>query len=151
MSTPNTVATTQKPEIRNTKQRRLVKETIESLEDFMSAQELHLLMHSQGKSVSLATTYRILQSLAEQGEVDVLKTPEGEAIYRQCAVEHHHHHLLCRQCGAAEELEVPDLEEWAQQIGAKFGYATIDHVIEVTGICADCQRKNTAEESAASR
>ena len=130
-----------KPEVRNTKQRRTVIATLESLNDFMSAQELHQLMGSRGESVSLATTYRILQSLADAGEVDVLKTAEGESIYRQCVVEHHHHHLLCRSCGAAVELDVPDLEEWAQKVGEQHSFAQIEHVIEVTGICSDCQRK----------
>ncbi|WP_346844525.1 transcriptional repressor [uncultured Rothia sp.] len=130
-----------KPEIRNTKQRRTVQATVEGLDDFISAQDLHMLMATRGESVSLATTYRILQSLAEQGELDVLKTEEGEAIYRKCAVDHHHHHLLCRNCGAAEELEVPNLEEWAQNVGAQFGFSDIAHVIEVTGLCSDCQKK----------
>lgn len=134
-------ATESKPEIRNTKQRRVVKSTIEGLEDFISAQDLHMLMASRGESVSLATTYRILQSLSEHDEVDVLKTEDGEAIYRKCAVNHHHHHLLCRNCGAAVELEVPDLESWAQNIGSQYGYADIDHIIEVTGMCSDCQKK----------
>lgn len=130
-----------KPEVRNTKQRRIVKATIDELEDFISAQELHHLMASRGESVSLATTYRILQSLADFNEVDVLKTSDGEAIYRKCEANHHHHHLLCRSCGAAEELEVPDLEDWATEIGQKYSYIDIEHVIEVTGICSNCQKK----------
>lgn len=137
--------TSAKPEVRNTKQRRTVKATIDGLEDFISAQDLHQLMLSRGESVSLATTYRILQSLAEHNEVDVLKTADGEAIYRKCQVDHHHHHLLCRSCGAAEELEVPDLEEWASEIGAKFGFSDVQHVIEVTGICSNCRAKEKGE------
>lgn len=132
---------TAKPEIRNTKQRRTVKATLDGLEDFISAQELHMLMASRKESVSLATTYRILQSMVDNGELDVLRTSDGEAIYRMCEANHHHHHLLCRSCGKAEEIEAPSIEDWATEIGAKFGYADIDHVIEVTGICADCAAK----------
>ncbi len=130
-----------KPEVRNTRQRRVVKATLEQLEDFISAQDLHQLMSSRGESVSLATTYRILQSLAETQEVDVLKTADGQAIYRQCLVQQHHHHLLCRSCGAAKELEVPQLEQWAKDIGRNYGYQQVDHVIEITGICSSCQLK----------
>ncbi|MFW0155701.1 Fur family transcriptional regulator [Rothia sp. P6271] len=133
---------TAKPEVRNTKQRRIVKATLEGLDDFISAQELHMLMVSRQESVSLATTYRILQSLAEYGEVDVLKTEDGESIYRKCEVEHHHHHLLCRRCGAAVELEAPSIEDWATAVGAQYGYTDIDHVIEVTGVCSSCQKKD---------
>ena len=130
-----------KPEIRNTKQRRTVKATLEGLEDFISAQDLHMLMASRKESVSLATTYRILQSMVDNGELDVLRTAEGESIYRRCEARHHHHHLLCRSCGKAVEIETPSIEDWAAEIGAKFGFTDIDHLVEVTGICADCATK----------
>lgn len=129
----------QKPvEIRNTKQRRAVAATLDTLEDFISAQDLHQLMVTRGQSVSLATTYRILQSMVTTGEVETLKTEEGEAIYRRCDSDHHHHHLLCRICGAAEEFEVPQLEDWANEVAARYGYSDINHVIEVTGVCSNC-------------
>lgn len=132
-------ASTQKPvEIRNTKQRRAVAATLDTLEDFISAQDLHQLMLTRGQSVSLATTYRILQSMVTTGEVESLKTAEGEAIYRRCDSDHHHHHLLCRLCGAAEEFEVPQLEDWAHEVAERYGYSDISHVIEVTGICTSC-------------
>lgn len=95
-------------------------------------------MASRNESVSLATTYRILQSMAQNDELDVLRTSDGEAIYRMCEVSHHHHHLLCRSCGKAEEIEAPSIEDWALEVGEKFGFAQIDHVIEVTGICSSC-------------
>lgn len=129
---------TAKPEIRNTKQRRAVKATLDGLEDFISAQDLHMLMASRNESVSLATTYRLLQSMAQNGELDVLRTEDGESIYRMCEANHHHHHLLCRSCGKAEEIEAPSIEDWAAEMGAKFGYSEIDHIVEVTGICSDC-------------
>ena len=125
-------------EIRNTKQRRVVTGTLETLEDFISAQDLHQLMLSRGEKVSLATTYRLLQSMVGTGEVEALKTEDGEAIYRRCDTEHHHHHLLCRICGAAREFEIPELEELALSIAARKGYTEIRHVIEITGICSNC-------------
>lgn len=125
-------------EIRNTKQRRAVTATLETLEDFISAQDLHQLMLSRGDKVSLATTYRLLQSMVGTGEVEALKTEDGEAIYRRCDSEHHHHHLLCRICGAAREFEIPELEELALAIAAQNGYTEVKHVIEITGICSNC-------------
>lgn len=125
-------------EVRNTKQRRAVAATLDTLEDFISAQDLHQLMVSKGESVSLATTYRILQSMLSAGEVESLKTEEGEAIYRRCESEHHHHHLLCRVCGAAVEFEVPLLEDWTLKIAGEHGYTEVNHTIEITGVCGSC-------------
>ncbi|WP_421082859.1 Fur family transcriptional regulator [Rothia nasimurium] len=125
-------------EIRNTKQRRVVTATLETLEDFISAQDLHQLMLSRGHKVSLATTYRLLQSMVGTGEVEALKTEEGEAIYRRCESEHHHHHILCRNCGAAKEFEIPELESLVLNIAQKNGFTQVKHVIEMTGLCAAC-------------
>lgn len=126
------------PEVRNTRQRRTVVSTLENTEDFHSAQALHRSIVDAGEKVSLATVYRILQSLTEQGVVDAVYDDDGQALYRMCATEHHHHHLRCRRCGAAEELEAEQVEAWAEQIGARYGFSEIDHRIELSGLCPRC-------------
>ena len=128
-------------EVRNTRQRRAVARALASLEDFISTQDLHALLRERGDSVSLATTYRILQSMSELGELDVLRSDDGEAIYRRCAAEHHHHHLVCRRCGAAVELEAPAVEEWAGRTAAAHGFTEVDHTVEITGLCAACSAR----------
>ena len=139
--------TTEPAEVRNTKQRRAVTAELHRLEDFISTQDLHRRLQDQGESVSLATTYRILQSMAELGQVDVLRNADGEAIYRRCEAQHHHHHLVCRACGAAVELESPDIETWAETTARRYGYADVDHTVEISGICAECRRRAAAESS----
>ena len=105
-------------EQRVTKQRVAVSAALDELDDFVSTQELYRILQNQGTSVSLATAYRILQSLADDGLVDVLRNGEGEAVYRRCAVTGHHHHLLCRNCGKAVEVEAPAVETWAARTAA---------------------------------
>lgn len=104
---PATPASSGVKEQRVTKQRLAVSAALDELDDFVSTQELYRLMQNKGISVSLATAYRILQSLADDGLIDVLRNGEGEAVYRRCAVTGHHHHLLCRNCGKAVEVEAP--------------------------------------------
>lgn len=124
---------------RMTRQRAAVVEALAVVDDFRSAQQLHEVLRGQGESIGLATVYRTLGSLAEDGEVDVLRTPEGEAVYRRCERREHHHHLLCRRCGRTVEVEGPGVEEWAAQVGAAHGFADIEHTVELTGTCHDCR------------
>src|SRR5207245_3047899 len=105
--------------------------------EFRSAQELHDLLRHRGDSVGLTTVYRTLQSLADAGEVDVLRTSDGEAVYRRCS-SGHHHHLVCRGCGKAVEVEGPAVEQCADAIAAEHGYVEVDHTIEIFGTCAEC-------------
>ncbi|WP_394938722.1 Fur family transcriptional regulator [Psychromicrobium sp. YIM B11713] len=125
-------------EQRVTKQRLAVSAALDELNDFVSTQELHRILHERGVSVSLATSYRILQSLAEDGAVDVLRNPDGEAVYRRCAAAEHHHHLLCRNCGKAVEIEAPTVETWAADIAAQHGYTEPSHTVEIIGLCPEC-------------
>ena len=83
---------------RPTRQRRAVAAVLQSFDDFRSAQDIHDLLRRAGDTVGLSTVYRTLQALADGGEVDVLRTEDGEALYRRCS-ERHHHHLVCRSCG----------------------------------------------------
>ena len=123
---------------RPTRQRLAVAEALESFRDFRSAQEIHDLLGKRGTSVGLATVYRTLQKLAEAGEVDVLRTEDGEAIYRRCS-DTHHHHLVCRSCGATVEVEGPAVERWTQAIATEHGYADVSHTLEIFGTCPACR------------
>ncbi|MBP2216119.1 Fur family transcriptional regulator [Arthrobacter sp. CAN_C5] len=125
-------------EQRVTKQRLAVSAALDDLDDFVSTQELHRLLHETGQPVSLATTYRILQSMSEDGLVDVLRNGENEAVYRRCAAPHHHHHLLCRNCGRAVEIEAPAVEKWAARIAEEHGYIEVAHTVEIYGLCPLC-------------
>ena len=121
-----------------TRQRAALSDALEDVEDFRSAQQLHEILRSRGDAVGLATVYRTLQSLADGGEVDVLRTEEGENLYRRCERREHHHHLVCRGCGRTVEIDGPTVEAWATQVGAAHGFVDIQHTIELFGTCESC-------------
>lgn len=135
--------------VRSTRQRRAIEAAMASLTDFISTQDLHASLRGRGEDVSLATTYRVLQSMSEAGEVDVLRSDDGEAIYRRCQAEHHHHHLVCRRCGAAVELEAPRVERWAAEAAAEHGFTRVEHTVEIMGLCARCSAAIDDEQAAA--
>ena len=108
------------------------------VQGFVSAQDLHAVIERDGTRISLATVYAQLKKLAASGEVDVVMTDRGESLYRRCVVDAHHHHLACRDCGATVEVDAPELERWAHQIGEEFGYRDLRHVLELNGICPTC-------------
>ncbi|QEH93508.1 transcriptional repressor [Dermacoccus abyssi] len=124
-----------------TRQQAAVSAKLDELDDFTSAQELHAQLRASGETVGLATVYRTLQNLAGDGTVDVLRTDDGEAIYRSCATSKHHHHLVCRNCGHTVEVEGPTVEQWADSVAAQHGFTEATHQIEIFGLCAQCSAK----------
>ena len=122
---------------RPTRQQVAVADLLERTDDFLSAQAVHARLHDEGEPVGLATVYRALQSMADAGTVDVLRTDDGEAVYRACS-RHHHHHLVCRTCGRTVEVEGPAVEAWADRVASDHGFVDVTHTLEIFGTCAKC-------------
>jgi Fur family transcriptional regulator, ferric uptake regulator len=124
-------------ELRPTRQRRAVSAALDAVDDFRSAQDIHTLLKQRGETVGLTTVYRTLQALADSGEVDVLRTGDGEALYRRCS-DGHHHHLVCRDCGRTVEVAGPTVERWADRVAADHGFSHVSHTLEIFGTCGSC-------------
>ena len=128
---------------RRTRQRDLVASVFDATDAWLTAQQVHRQLADRGEPVGLATVYRTLTSLADAGDLDARHahgsgTATPEWSYRRCSA-HHHHHLTCRNCGRTVEIGAPPIEAWASEVAKTHGYKAIDHVIEVSGLCPDCQ------------
>ncbi|MFI7443837.1 Fur family transcriptional regulator [Nonomuraea indica] len=121
-----------------TTRRDAVHDTLRRSEGFRSAQDVYAEMRQHGAKIGLTTVYRALQALADGGQVDVLRTDDGESVYRACASGDHHHHLVCRRCGHTVEVAGPAVERWAEMIGGEHGFTEITHTVEVFGTCSSC-------------
>jgi Fur family ferric uptake transcriptional regulator len=121
---------------RQTKQRDEIRHALKSRGDFVSAQELHQQLLAGGSAVGLATVYRALGALAEDGQADSLNR-EGETVYRACDPGHHHH-LVCRECGTTVEIHADEVEAWAQAVAKEHGFTKPQHIVDIFGVCRTC-------------
>jgi Fur family ferric uptake transcriptional regulator len=123
--------------IRGTKQASAVASALASLPGFCSAQDIHAELRRRGEAVGLTTVYRHLQVLSENGDIDTIRDPSGEVLYRQCTTTVHHHHLTCRVCGQSVEVEGRVVEQWAEKVAAAAGFTAVDHTVELFGLCPE--------------
>ena len=123
---------------RPTPQRDAIRMLFADLEGFHSAQDVYAKLRASGGKVGLSTVYRAVQSLADDGELDSIRTDSGEALYRRCSSQHHHH-LVCRSCGRTVEVAGPAVERWADEVAGEHGFADVSHTLEIFGTCADCR------------
>jgi Fur family transcriptional regulator, ferric uptake regulator len=124
--------------VRGTRQAEALASVLSSLPGFLSAQQIHAELRRRGERIGLATVYRQLQVLSEDGRVDTIREAGGETLYRQCRSEAHHHHLICRACGASVEVEGRAVEQWAAKVAAEAGFTAVDHTVELFGLCPRC-------------
>lgn len=120
------------------RRRDTVLQVLTQSEGFRSAQDIYTDLRAGGAKIGLTTVYRALQALAGTGAVDVLRTDDGESVYRACRSEDHHHHLVCRCCGRTVEVEGPVVERWAEAVGSEYGFTNVTHTVEVFGTCRKC-------------
>ncbi len=121
--------------MRSTPQRRAIEHVLETGHGFVTAQEVHARLRAQGHTTGLATVYRHLAALVEQGAVDTVVNANGEAGYRSCSGSHHHH-LTCTVCGRSVEVRLDAIERACARIAEEQGFRNVHHSVEFTGICA---------------
>lgn len=122
---------------RRTPQQTAVIELLGTLRRFHTAQEIHNLLTEQDTPVGLATVYRNLQTMVEDGEVDAVRAPDGQLTFRLCSPGHHHH-LICHDCGKTVEVDLDGVEDLLLAAAKSHGFSDISHELELYGTCDAC-------------
>lgn len=131
------------PMERKTRQRTAIREAIARSGRPLLAQEVLLEAQGAVPGLSLATVYRNLRSLVDEGELRSVLLP-GENPRYEVAHAHHHHHFQCRQCQRVFEVEAcpGDLSELAPP-----GFTLEDHDLTLYGRCAECSSARKARRA----
>lgn len=122
---------------RRTRQRAAVAGIVSEHGEFKTAQQIHSELRGAGDTIGLTTVYRTLQAMTEAGQLDALRTSDGETAYRRCSGGHHHH-LVCRSCGRTVEVSGPAVEKWASAVAEQHGFRDVSHDLEIFGTCGNC-------------
>ncbi|MDA0246537.1 MAG: Fur family transcriptional regulator [Chloroflexi bacterium] len=107
----------------------------------ISADELVEIVHQAAPQVGRMTVYRTLDLLCELGCLRPVYQGTGAAHYILFA-DGHHHHLVCRLCEKVVEFDECLLRELEERIGRRFNFAIEGHLLELYGLCGDCQGRD---------
>lgn len=129
---------------RETKQRRLVLETVRNHTDHPTANTIYEEVHAIDGKVSQGTVYRNLSCLSEDGEILHIKVPGADRFDLRTDL---HYHLLCVKCGSVTDIPFDYLTEPDKEVSALTGYEVFRHRTVFEGICPECRRKETAKNS----
>lgn len=129
---------------RLTSQRLRVLELVWQSHRPLGAYELMDALREDGKPVAPPTVYRALDFLIEQGLVHRLASLNayigcshpGEAAPGE---KHAGQFLICRSCGATAELTDPTIQAALTAEAAAHGFAVEQQVVEIAGLCPQCQ------------
>ncbi len=89
---------------RETRQRRAIRQTFEEIEHPLSPRELLEAAREHVEGLGIATVYRNIRSLQDEGWLVAVDLP-GEPPRYEVAGKEHHHHFHCRNCDRVFEVE----------------------------------------------
>jgi Fe2+ or Zn2+ uptake regulation protein len=136
-NTEQTAAALREAGYRVTPQRLVIQRTLAELGRHVSAEELLEAVAERLPNVSLPTVYSALEALGEAGLVRRVAAGRGRALYDARPADHHH--LVCRRCGAVDDLEADVSLGRALSLAAKHGFAPDGAEVVVHGLCARCR------------
>lgn len=130
---------------RSTRQRTAIRQAIVNAERPLLPQEVLLAAQAEVPALGIATVYRNLKVLVEEGELRVVDLP-GENSRFEPAEHLHHHHFQCTRC-----QRVFDVHACPGNLAAlaPAGFTVEDHDLTLYGRCNDCQPRARRRSAAA--
>ncbi|WP_239615370.1 ferric iron uptake transcriptional regulator [Cohnella mopanensis] len=121
-----------------------LKVLLENEKDHLSAEDVFMLVKQKFPDIGLATVYRTLELLSELHIVQKMNFGDGVARFdlRMEGHDHMHHHLVCKVCGALEEIEEDWLTDLEQKIAREYGFQVTDHRLDFRGVYQTCKNNN---------
>ena len=124
---------------RDTKQRRVVFETIQGTLSHPTADWIFERVRMTIPKISLGTVYRNLSVLKDGGMVREIYGSDRRAHYDAVTVRHAH--FICSECGAFGDVHsVPELDWRAAK--ELVGCEVTEQRIEFAGVCAACWHRS---------
>ncbi len=127
---------------RHTQQREVILEELCKLESHPTVDELFLIVRERQPRISLATVYRNLELLAEQGVVQKLELAGHQRRFDGWA--ERHTHIRCLNCGAVADVAIEPRRTPLQEVQERTDYRVTDQHIEFVGQCPECQESDPA-------
>lgn len=109
-------------------------------ERHITAQGLFERCYKKDHSIGFATVYRLLRDLSEHGLATEVRMGGHSSRY-ELTNKSHHDHLTCTGCGLIKEFENEKIEKLQQQVAEQFGFKLTGHILELYGLCQNCQKK----------
>ena len=131
---------------RTTRQLEQVFKALEGDHTHPSAHEIYRRVHKRLPRISLATVYRNLHSLVEEGKIrSLLLDEQGTRFDPETS---QHDHFVCERCGRVVDLFLRRARQVDLSSLARQGYVVTTRDLTVHGICRVCAaRRRTSRAS----
>ncbi|HLC89291.1 MAG TPA: Fur family transcriptional regulator [Candidatus Nanoarchaeia archaeon] len=122
---------------RNTVQKLKIKEYLGTVKTHPKAEVVYVEVKKEIPTITLATVYRNLNSLAEEGEI--LRLEIGNEFHFDADISRHQHYF-CTVCGKVRDIFLPEISDYALEKVNLTDFAVSNVMVVFQGVCKECQR-----------
>lgn len=121
------------------RQRELIKKALSKRIDHPTAEDIFEEIHEIDPNISLATVYRNLNLLADNGEIRRVRYQGVSDRYDHIMTEHFH--FVCNKCGKVRNLSIKtEFAKMDDLIKNEIASSVEHHDLIVYGVCKECQQ-----------
>ena len=126
---------------RITPQREMIIQAVAHSTRHITAEEVAEQVRVHTRAINIATVYRTLDLLWEEGFACRNDLSEGKIVY--ATFQHGPHiHLVCRKCNKINDADIKFLNSLRNDLLQKYNFQSdLDH-FSIFGVCSDCQNKS---------
>jgi Fur family ferric uptake transcriptional regulator len=129
---------------RITPQREMILEAFAHSVDHVTAEQLFSSVSQRTRSINIATVYRTLDILVDEGLATRVDLRDGQVIYTTSR-HGEHIHLVCRHCGVIIKAEHQFVDSLGSQLFSEYKFsADLEH-ISFTGVCTHCRKESVVQ------
>ncbi len=122
--------------LKHSRQREALIEILKGTKTHPTADWLYLELRKEFPNVSLATVYRNLKLLSDEG--DIIRIDVGSGTEHYDADNSNHYHFVCGKCGSIIDLAIPLIKEVDKAVEEACGGRVDKHSLIFWGMCKKC-------------
>jgi Fe2+ or Zn2+ uptake regulation protein len=130
---------------RNTAQRAIILQEVESSDGHLTAGEIYERVRERYPSIAYGTVYRTLHLLAEHELIQELTFADQASRFDKRT--DRHDHVLCSECGALTDVNVPVSSSCEAVAAEQSGWTIARHHTLFEGLCPECMANPEAAAS----
>lgn len=120
-----------------TSQKNAIFEWLMGVKTHPSAQEVYEGVKEKLPNIGVATVYRNLDKLVEEGKIKEFDFGENKKRYDGTV--HSHQHFVCTQCGRVIDMELSKLLNIEETVEKVQCHSVESYELELRGVCSSCR------------
>lgn len=128
--------------VKHTQSQERILKLLKAINRSLSAQDIYVELRNRKQTIGLATVYRSLEALKQEGSLQVRTLPNGESLYS--SMQQDQHHLTCLRCGDSILIDECPVHQLETDLQRSHQFKIYYHTLEFFGLCTQCQLQTEA-------